>query len=166
MKEQISKTLAQKVDKYTELTKILLLTLHFLLFISLSGCKERSKTDVAEVHWDRDMCARCVMVVSDRKNTTQVRDPKTGKAYMFDDIGCTILWFKDEKIAWKDQAIIWITDSNTGEWINARTAFYDTQNITPMAYGFSAHKSKESVKKGQEIVDFEELSNRVIKIWK
>ena len=145
---------------------LLLFTIHFSLFISISGCKERSKTDVAKVHWDRDMCARCVMVVSDRQNTTQVRDPKTGKKYMFDDIGCTILWFQDEKIEWKDQAIIWITDISTSKWINARTAFYNTENITPMAYGFSAHKTKETIKKGQEIIDFKELSRRVIKIGK
>jgi nitrous oxide reductase accessory protein NosL len=148
------------------MTKLLLLFTTLFLLLNISACKERSKTDVAKVHWDRDMCARCVMVVSDRHNTTQVRDPKTGKKYMFDDIGCTILWFKDQNITWKDQAIIWITDVNTGEWIDARKAFYDTENITPMAYGFSAHKSKESIKKDQEIIDFEELSRRVIKIGK
>ena len=148
------------------MTKFLLLIFHFLLFISITGCEEHSETDVAKVHWDRDMCARCVMVVSDRKNTTQVRDPKTGKKYMFDDIGCAILWFQEKELEWKDQAVIWITDVNTGEWINARTAFYDTENITPMAYGFSAHKTKEGIRKGQEVVDFKELSRRVIKIGK
>jgi len=131
-----------------------------------TGCEEAPKSEIAKVHWDRDMCARCVMVVSDRKNTTQVKDPNTGKKYMFDDIGCAVLWFKDEKISWKDQAVIWITDVNTGEWIDARTAFYDTENITPMAYGFSAHKTKATIKQGQEIVDYEELSKRVIKIGK
>ncbi|MCK5853909.1 MAG: hypothetical protein KAG56_01720 [Sulfurovaceae bacterium] len=145
---------------------LLLFSIHFLLFGIFTGCKERSKTDVSKVHWDRDMCARCVMVVSDRKNTTQVRDPRNGKKYMFDDIGCTILWFKEEKIEWSNQAIIWITDINTGKWIDARTAFYDTENITPMAYGFSAHQTKATIKKGQEIVNFEELSRRVIKIGK
>ena len=148
------------------MTRLLLLFTTLFLLLNMSGCEERSTTDVAKVHWDRDMCARCVMVVSDRHNTTQVRAPKTGKTYMFDDIGCTILWFQDQNITWKDQAIIWITDVDTGEWIDARKAFYDTENITPMAYGFSAHKSKESIKKGQEIIDFEELSRRVIKIGK
>ena len=143
------------------LTVIFLISLFSLFSI---GCEEKSKTDVAKVHWDRDMCARCVMVVSDRKNTTQVKDPQTGKKYMFDDIGCAILWFKDENITWKDEAIIWITEVNTGEWIDARTAFYDTENITSMAYGFSAHKSKESIKEGQEIVDYDEVLRRVIKI--
>jgi nitrous oxide reductase accessory protein NosL len=144
---------------------LLLLVIYFSLFTTI-GCKERSKTDVAKVHWDRDMCARCVMVVSDRHNTTQIRETKSGKKYMFDDIGCAILWFKDENITWSKEAKIWVTDVNSGEWIDARIAFYDTENVTPMAYGFSAHKKRESIKKGQEIVDFDELSRRVIKIGK
>ncbi|MCD6172529.1 MAG: hypothetical protein J7J96_01915 [Sulfurimonas sp.] len=136
------------------------------LLLSISGCEERSKTDFVKVHWDRDMCARCVMVVSDRRNAAQVRDPRNGKKYMFDDIGCTILWFKEENIEWSNEAVIWITDVSNGEWIDARTAFYDTENITPMAYGFSAHKSKDSIEEGQEIIDFKEVERRVIKIGK
>jgi len=143
-----------------------LFTLYFLLFISLIGCEEKSKTTVTEVHWDRDMCARCVMVVSDRKNTTQVRNPQNGRTYMFDDIGCMVLWFRDHKQPWKDQAIVWITDAKTGKWIDARIAFYDTENITPMAYGFSAHAKKEDIAKGQEIIDFDEVVHRVLKIGK
>ncbi len=148
------------------MTRLLLFTIPYLLFTILTGCEGRSKTAVEKVHWDRDMCARCVMVVSDRKNTTQVRNPKTGQTFMFDDIGCTILWFKDENISWSNQAVIWITDVKTGEWIDARTAFYDTENITPMAYGFSAHKSRDTIQKGQEIIGFDEVCRRVIKIGK
>ena len=137
-----------------------------LLAFSFSACEKKSTTGVAEVHWDRDMCTRCVMVVSDRKNTTQVRNPSNGKKYMFDDIGCMVLWFNEENIPWKDKAVIWITDVNTGEWIDARKAFYDTQNVTPMAYGFSAHKTKESIPEGQEVIDFDELVKRVKKLGK
>lgn len=133
----------------------------------LSGCgEEKSKTAAVKMHWDRDMCVRCVMVISDRKNAAQVRNPKNGKTYLYDDIGCVILWFKEEKIAWKDEAVIWVTDVKTGEWINARTAFYDTENITPMGYGFSAHKTKDTIEQGQEIIDFAEVTRRVIKIGK
>ncbi len=137
-----------------------------LLAFSFVACEKKDKSGIAKVHWDRDMCARCVMVVSDRHNTTQARNPQTGKKYMFDDIGCMVLWFEEDKIEWKDDAIVWITDVNTGEWINAKTAFYDTENITPMAYGFSAHKSKATIKEGQEIVDYNEVVKRVIKIGK
>ncbi len=146
--------------------QLLIFTLTIFITFTQTGCEERSKTDLVKVHWDRDMCARCVMVVSDRHNTTQVRNPKTGKSYMFDDIGCTVLWFKENNIEWKEEALIWITDIETGEWIDARTAFYNTENITPMAYGFSAHKNRTDIKEGQDIIDFKELTKRVIKIGK
>jgi len=132
-----------------------------LVLVNFSGCEKKSNTDVRPVHYDRDMCARCAMVVSDRHNTTQAINPKTHKVHMFDDIGCMVLWFDEENIPWKDDAIIWITDVDTGEWIDARKAFYDTENITPMAYGFSAHKRKENIKDGQEIIDYNEVYKRV-----
>ncbi len=132
-----------------------------LTLLTTTGCDKKPNSQVHEVHFDRDMCARCAMVVSDRKNTVQAIDPATGKYYLFDDIGCMILWFDDEKIPWKDKAVIWITDAKSGKWIDARKAFYDTENITPMAYGFSAHKSKDDIAKGQEIVDYNEVVKRV-----
>ena len=141
----------------------LLFTLGLGLF-SITGCEKKSALQVHEVHFDRDMCARCAMVVSDRKNTVQAINPATGKYYLFDDIGCMVLWFDDEQIPWKDKAVIWVTDAKTGKWINARTAYYDTENITPMAYGFSAHKSKDDIAKGQEVIDFNEVLRRVKKI--
>jgi len=83
---------------------------------------------------------------------------------MFDDIGCMALWFKEENIKWKDRAIVWITDVNSGEFIDAKKAFYDTNNVTPMAYGYSAHKSKNSIKKDEEIISYDEVISRVLKI--
>jgi nitrous oxide reductase accessory protein NosL len=118
-----------------------------LLLLGINGCeKKKITTALHEVHWDRDMCERCKMVTSDRHHAVQVINPKDGKSYMFDDIGCALLWFDDEKIQWKDEAKIWITDVDTKEWIDARTAYYDADNITPMAYGFAAHASKEHLK--------------------
>ena len=138
---------------------LLLLTTFTLL--TTAGCEQKSKTQIHEVHFDRDMCARCAMVISDRKNTAQAINPHTGKYYLFDDIGCMILWFNDENIGWKDEALIWVTDAKSGKWIDARKAFYDTENITPMAYGFSAHASKDDIAKGQEIIDYNEVVKRV-----
>ena len=143
--------------------KVFLLIVIGVMFLA---CEKKAKTGIDTVHWDRDMCARCVMVVSDRKNTVQIRNPETSKTYMFDDIGCMILWFEEEQIDWKNKAVVWVNDVTTGEFINAKTAFYDTNNITPMAYGFSAHKSKETIKEGEEIIPYDEVVKRVIKIGK
>ncbi|MDD5373164.1 MAG: hypothetical protein PHO62_07030 [Sulfurimonas sp.] len=132
----------------------------FLFFIFL-GCQDKIESGAAKINWDRDMCDRCVMVLSDRKHTIQLRDPSSKKVYKFDDIGCMVLWFNEEKIAYKDSVQIWITDAISGEWIDARSAFYTTQNVTPMAYGFSAYKNKESIKSGDEIITYDEVLKRV-----
>ena len=135
----------------------------FTLMPILSACQKDSVQGPIKVHWDRDMCARCKMVISERNHAAQVLNEQTGKTYMFDDIGCVVLWFKEENIAWKDSAKIWITDVKTGKWINAKLAFYDTVHQTPMAYGFSANEKKESIThKESEIIDFQEMSKRVL----
>jgi len=134
-----------------------------LFGILFGGCEKKSPKEVIKIHWDRDMCSRCVMVVSDRHNTVQIKNIDTNKTYIFDDIGCAILWFEDAKIEWKERAQIWITDVDSAKWIDARTAFYDTQNITPMAYGFSAHKTKDIIPKTHEVISYSEVVRRVTK---
>ena len=135
-----------------------------VILVLLVACEKKVSTELSDVHWDRDMCDRCKMVVSEKNHAAQVINPENGKVYKFDDIGCAILWFKEENISWKDKAKIWITDVKTSKWIDARTSFYDTLNITPMAYGFGAHEKKESIKAGLEIIDFNEMSKRVLEI--
>jgi len=122
--------------------KNLLLLLSMLLLLA---CGENKETDkAAPMHWDRDMCARCVMVISDRKNSVQVIENKSKKVYKFDDLGCMVIWAKDNSKDIKNSKV-WVTDANTGEWIDAKKAFYTSGNVTPMAYGFSAYKSKENL---------------------
>lgn len=146
---------------YKKLLKISFLS---FLLLALTSCEKKDHKGVHKIHWDRDMCARCVMVVSDRNQTVQIENPNTSEHHVFDDIGCTILWFKDQDIKWKDEAVIWINDIKTSKWINARTAFYDTMNVTPMAYGFGAHESKDTIQEGLEIIDFNEVTKRVLEI--
>ncbi|OHE07819.1 MAG: hypothetical protein A2513_07935 [Sulfurimonas sp. RIFOXYD12_FULL_33_39] len=137
-----------------------LLVFLFVVF-SFFGCQEQSANEVGKINWDRDMCDRCVMVISDRKNTVQLRDLSTNKLYKFDDIGCMAIWFNEENIEFKDKAKIWITDVESGEWIDARAAFYTSQNITPMGFGFSAHKTKNSIKNNSEILSYDEVLKRI-----
>jgi len=114
------------------------------LLMGMGGCSSKKSNDgkPAVMHWDRDMCERCKMAVSERKYAVQVINPANGKVYKFDDIGCTVLWFDEEHIPWQDKAIIWITDAKTGEWIDARKAKFTDDTITPMAYGFAAFTDK------------------------
>lgn len=138
--------------------RIVLFSLLLLMFL---GCEKEDNYGPVKVHWDRDMCDRCVMVLSDRKNTLQLRDPNTKRVYKFDDIGCMALWFNEEGIAYKDNVAIWITDAQTKTWINAREAFYTSENVTPMAFGYSAYGSKESIKEGEEILTYDEVVQKI-----
>lgn len=148
---------------YLKLFKILITV---AIVFNFTACEKKVSTEAKEIHWDRDKCSLCVMVVSDRNQTVQVTNPKDGKTHVFDDIGCTFLWFKDQDIKWENEAVIWINDIKTSKWINARTAFYDTMNITPMAHGYGAHEVKEDIQEGLEIIDFNEVKKRVLEAGK
>jgi len=138
-----------------------------LALFSFNGCDSKKKSnEVQEVHWDRDMCERCKMVVSDRHHAVQIINPKTHKSYMHDDIGCAVLWFKEENIPWENEAVIWITDGKTGKWIDAKKAYYDTGNITPMAFGFAPHLHKEDIEEGKEVLNYEQVSQKIVEIKK
>jgi len=138
----------------------------FLIMIFvLFGCNSKKIGDVEKVHWDRDMCERCKMAISERKFAFEVINPKTGKAYKFDDIGCGILWLDEEKIPWKDKAILWVTDAKNGKWLDARKAYYTDDSITPMAYGFAAF-SNDTKPKGKELKDFKYVKKMIFEIEK
>jgi hypothetical protein len=135
-----------------------------VLLLGFTACEKKNPTELHGVHWDRDMCERCKMVVSDRQHAVQVINPVTGRSTMFDDIGCAVLWFEEEKIEWAPEAKIWVIDIATGKWIDARTALYDTNNITSMAYGFAAHENNSTIKAEEEMIDFTEVSKRIFEI--
>ncbi|NPA28508.1 MAG: hypothetical protein GXN91_05660 [Epsilonproteobacteria bacterium] len=138
-------------------------SLLLILFLAILGCEKKEIGSVEKMHWDRDMCERCKMAISDRKFGFQIIDPNTGKAYKFDDIGCGVLWLEEEKIPWREKAIMWVTDAKTGEWIDAKKAFYTDDSITPMAYGFAAYSFKTKPK-NKELKDFEYVRKKIFEI--
>lgn len=115
--------------------------LPLLLGALLWGCAGDPETGPGEVKWDRDGCERCRMVLSDRMYSAQVRGAEEGRKtrlYRFDDIGCAVLWLEQQPWRNDSRTEIWVTDYRTGAWIDARTAYYVTDRITPMAYGLGA----------------------------
>ncbi len=147
---------------YTLTMKTIKLILTPLLMLLFLGCQEKSDSGIAKIHWDRDMCTRCVMVVSDREHTVQLQDPKTHKQYVFDDIGCMAIWLKDTNPSYKDSVKIWVNDAKNGKWIDARKAYYTTGNITPMSFGFSAYKSKDELQAKTQFLDYDEIIKRIL----
>ena len=112
-----------------------------LLLLVLVGCSGEPDTGPGKVRWDREICPRCAMVISDHNYAAQVRGgpaEKKAKLYTFDDIGCAVIWL--DKQDWKDDARteIWVSNHANGDWLDARTAQYVTGKITPMGYGLGA----------------------------
>jgi len=111
------------------------------LLALMAACSGEPETGPVEVRWDRDACERCRMMLSDRYHSAQVRGgpaERRAKVYKFDDIGCAVIWLEDK--AWRDDARteIWVNDHRSGEWIDARSAHYLADQVTPMEYGLGA----------------------------
>ncbi len=136
-----------------------------LVLIFTNGCNSKPKDAVAKMHWDRDMCERCKMAISERKFAVEAIDVKSGKSYKFDDIGCAVLWLKEEKIAIDKNLKVWITDAKSGKWIDAKSAIYTDDSITPMAYGFAAY-TKETLPQNHHTLKFDEVAKMVFEIEK
>lgn len=134
--------------------KSLIFLFFTIFFISCSDSTSTSN-DIKEIHWDRDMCDRCKMVISEKKFAVQVTNPHTQKTFLFDDFGCAISWFKEENQTWLKEAKIWINDAHNGLFIDAKEAIYTKENITPMGYGFSAY-TQDTKPKGERYFSFEE----------
>ena len=119
----------------------LFITVLLLIGIML-GCGDKG-TGPIKVHWDRDGCDRCRMMLSDPLHAAQIRyldAEQRSRVKIFDDIGCALIWLADK--SWRDKSSteIWTTDHETGEWIDARTAYYIQGEVTPMGYGVGARK--------------------------
>ena len=131
----------------------------------LSACSGDPGTGPTDVKWDRDACERCRMVLSDRHYAAQVRffpPRKRSKVFDFDDIGCAMLWLEDQP--WKDdpKTEIWVKDYRSGDWLDARTATYLKNRITPMEYGLGAQQpsATEGMDYGQAKAYVREVEKR------
>ena len=136
----------------------------FILTIT-NACDSKPKGSVEKMHWDRDMCERCKMAISERKYAVEAIDMKKNKTYKFDDIGCAVLWLKENKIPLNNNIKLWITDAKTGKWIDAKSAIYTDDSITPMAYGFAAY-TKKTLPKNHHTVDFKSVEKKIFVIEK
>ena len=131
-----------------------------IIFVALlAGCSAEPQTGPGEVRWDREICVRCAMAVSDPSYSAQVRGGPAGgksKLYKFDDIGCAVLWLEQQP--WKDDAAteLWVNSHLDGEWIDARSAWYVTGKLTPMDYGLGAQRDKTD-----NSIDFTQAVERI-----
>jgi len=137
-----------------------------LAVFAVAGCSNAPKTGPGEVRWDKDVCARCIMSVSDHYFSAQVRGGAEGqktKLYFFDDIGCAVLWLEQQEWKADPRTEMWVNDFKSGEWIDAFKASYLTGNITPMDYGLGAQSvaSEGALNYNQAVQEINDRENRL-----
>ncbi len=130
--------------------------------LALAGCSGESQTGVEEVHWDRDACERCRMVLSERAYAAQVRYFPPGersRVALFDDFGCAVLWLRESSWQAYANTEFWVADHRSGEWLNARQAVFVAANNTPMAFGLGAQR--DAADGG---IDFDQAVSQVLEV--
>ncbi len=144
--------------------KILRQLLLPLMLLLLFACSDDPGTGAVIVQWEQDGCRRCNMILSDQFHAAQVRYKPLdapSEIYIFDDIGCAVVWLEGQ--SWKgDPTIeIWVNEYKTGNWIDARKAFYVAGHQTPMQYGLGAWLDAVP-----ESMDFEAARVHIFKVDK
>jgi len=125
---------------------ILILILVIIAIFSLLG-KSQQMIVVYEGNSNRDsvrmtpgkfQCSECGMLINELNFASQVVAP-SGKTWFFDDHGCMAAWLSAR--SFKDEAIVWVKDLPSGEWIDGKLAWYSRTDQTPMSYGFGAYRT-------------------------
>lgn len=111
------------------------------LLLVLAGCSGDPGSGPLDVKWDRVACERCRMVLSDRSHAAQVRihlENGRSQVFFFDDLGCALVWLRDQPSRDEPAMELWVTDWRDGQWIDAQSASYVPGQKTPMGYGLGA----------------------------
>jgi len=121
-------------------------TIVMLIFVSLateSGAKYVYKGNVDKkpiiIKPNEYQCPECNMNIKTMKYITEaIRDD--GATYFFDDIGCIILWLKNN---YSPNMIILTKTIDTNIWIEIDKAWYSRTDNSPMGYGFAPYQNKK-----------------------
>ncbi|WP_051321391.1 hypothetical protein [Chrysiogenes arsenatis] len=93
------------------------------------------------------------MTITDLPYTAQVIAPD-GRTWFFHDVGGVPLWLEDKPF--RDTARIWTYSEGT--WIDARTAWFARNEVTPMEYGFGGYREA-----GEGRVEYETMRQLMLR---
>ena len=129
--------------------KLLFLTLLPLLLLSFSACSSAHIDESKEMK----ICPQCNMELPASNIHTSYMS-KNSKTYHFDDIGCMILYSKDDKQP--KSSMVFTND--THKYIESNIAHYAINEKTPMSYGFSAYENEK-----ENAIAFDEVVIRMLR---
>jgi hypothetical protein len=127
-----------------------------IAIVLVTACGQGSATGPEAIHWDRQTCEHCQMVISDRVDAAEIRLPGERRVHAFDDLGCALLWLDHQGLLGKstpgadaakvsEAAEVWVRDATGSRWIDGRQARYAGGFSTPMAYGYGVAEEGESL---------------------
>ncbi len=96
----------------------------------------------------------CNMTIEDITYSAQVV-LENNDTLFFDDIGCLVLWLKDQPN--KEKIVLWVWAKDKKKYINALKAWYSQTESTPMHYGFGAYQDKQI-----HYISFDIMSDKMI----
>ena len=144
------------------LTTIVIMAIIMIVFFSLAKQEQMitvyqdnptQKPLALNLHHLQD--PQCTMVVEKNEFAAQLA-AKSGKTWIFDDVGCLVLWLDDK--VFTDTPKIWVYTMDSQTWIDAKKAHYSATERTPMLHGFGAY---EASKEG--LIDYKEMRQRVLR---
>jgi len=116
---------------------------------------------LSSVHARETRCTECgMMVMMDSKFASKIT--RGDAPFYFCDIGDLFTYLKKKNV---QDARIEVKDYTSGEWIDARKAFYvksAEKFNTPMGWGIAAFKDKNQAAQSGNVMDFESTA----KVWK
>ena len=119
-----------------------------ILFVLLgfTACKDKIDTGPHAVRYGEDVCERCKMIISDKRFAAQFIT-EGGEAKKYDDTGCMVEDLKDAEKRGEKTIAVFVSDYNTGEWLDAGKAFYlaNGELKSPMGYNIAAFGSVEEL---------------------
>ncbi len=116
--------------------KLLFSTLFLVTMMLLTACSSSTESEKQELR----ICPQCNMELPKSNLHTSTIDDN-GKTVYFDDIGCMILWAKENNLNFKTMKTkVFVNDSK--KYINSFDLFYKIGEKTPMSYGFAAYEKE------------------------
>jgi len=106
-----------------------------LLLLLGTACQARADRPEDPV-WGKQTCASCAMLVSAPRFAAQLAT-HGGEVHYFDDVGCLAAYLAQRTQA-NSQA--WVREE-TGAWVKAELAHFESGAKTPMDYGFVLAKT-------------------------
>lgn len=97
----------------------------------------------------------CGMVINSLEYASQVISTD-GKTWFFHDHGGMANWLNSK--TFKDSAVVFVMSKDTNKYIDGKKAFYSTDELTPMRYGFGAYEEFQD-----GFITFEEMNLRVLR---